>query len=207
MKPTATLMIPAVILLVLGSSRPGLTAEFAIDWYTIDGGGGTFGTGGGFGLGGTIGQPDAGRMSGDAFGLFSGFWSWCQPGDFNGDGSLDDQDFAIFLAAFGRHTGEPAYVSTCDLDGDGTISLADYQTWLRSYRAFVGNPQAPVPVGTPGDLDFDGDVDLADFGNLQGCLAAPPERAFVCVLKFDFNGDGRVDMTDFAEFATVFSGP
>ena len=207
MRSTATLMIPAMILLVLGASRPGLTAEFSIDWYTVDGGGGTFGTGGGFGLGGTIGQPDAGQMSGDAYGLFAGFWSWCQPGDFNGDGSLNGQDFAIFLAAFGRHTGELAYVSACDLDGDGTISLADYQIWLRSYRAFVGNPQAPVPAGMPGDLDFDGDVDLADFGNLQSCLVGSPERAFVCVVKFDFNGDERVDMADFAEFATVFTGP
>jgi len=41
----------------------------------------------------------------------------------------------------------------------------------------------------------------------MGCLAGSPERAFVCVLKFDFNGDGRVDMTDFAEFAAVFTGP
>ena len=36
---------------------------YALDWSTIDGGGGTS-TGGVYAVSGTIGQPDAGRMSG-----------------------------------------------------------------------------------------------------------------------------------------------
>lgn len=48
-------------------------AQYAIDWYTIDGGGGTS-SGGGYTLSGTIGQPDAGTLSGGNFTLQGGFW-------------------------------------------------------------------------------------------------------------------------------------
>lgn len=50
-------------------------AQFAIDWYTIDGGGGTS-TGGVYAVSGTIGQPDAGpTMTGGNYSLTGGFWS------------------------------------------------------------------------------------------------------------------------------------
>jgi len=47
--------------------------SYAIDWFTIDGGGGTS-TGGVYSVSGTIGQPDAGAMSGGNFTLEGGFW-------------------------------------------------------------------------------------------------------------------------------------
>jgi hypothetical protein len=47
--------------------------NFAIDWFTIDGGGGTS-TGGVYSVSGTIGQPDAGTMSGGTYSLVGGFW-------------------------------------------------------------------------------------------------------------------------------------
>jgi hypothetical protein len=47
--------------------------SYSIDWYTIDGGGGTS-TGGVYSLSGTIGQPDAGTMSGGNYSLVGGFW-------------------------------------------------------------------------------------------------------------------------------------
>ena len=46
---------------------------YSIDWFTIDGGGGTS-TGGVYSVSGTIGQPDAGHMSGGNFTLDGGFW-------------------------------------------------------------------------------------------------------------------------------------
>jgi hypothetical protein len=49
-------------------------AEYRIDWYTIDSGGGTS-SGGSYQLSGTIGQPDAGRASGGDFELVGGFWA------------------------------------------------------------------------------------------------------------------------------------
>ena len=50
------------------------SAQYYIDWSTIDGGGGTS-TGGVYSVTGTIGQPDAGAMSGGPFTLQGGFWS------------------------------------------------------------------------------------------------------------------------------------
>lgn len=47
---------------------------FTIDWHTIDGGGGTS-TFGQYTLSGTIGQPDAGPMTGGNYTLQGGFWS------------------------------------------------------------------------------------------------------------------------------------
>jgi hypothetical protein len=47
--------------------------QYSIDWFTIDSGGGTS-TGGVFSVSGTIGQPDAGHMSGGTFTLDGGFW-------------------------------------------------------------------------------------------------------------------------------------
>src|SRR6059036_3754082 len=47
--------------------------QYKIDWFTIDGGGGTS-SGGPYTLSGTIGQPDAGRLAGGSFVLEGGFW-------------------------------------------------------------------------------------------------------------------------------------
>jgi hypothetical protein len=48
--------------------------SYAIDWFTIDGGGGTS-TGGVYSLSGTIGQPDAGpALTGRPYTLQGGFW-------------------------------------------------------------------------------------------------------------------------------------
>jgi hypothetical protein len=59
-------------LLSAGPALPAL-GQFAIPWHTIDGGGGTS-TGGVYSVSGTIGQPDAGAMSGGPFTLHGGFW-------------------------------------------------------------------------------------------------------------------------------------
>ncbi len=48
--------------------------NFAIDWFTIAGGGGTS-TGGVYSVSGTIGPPDAGASSGGNFSLIGGFWA------------------------------------------------------------------------------------------------------------------------------------
>ena len=47
--------------------------SYSIDWSTIDGGGGGS-TGGVYAVTGTIGQPDAGTMSGGTYTLNGGFW-------------------------------------------------------------------------------------------------------------------------------------
>src|SRR2546423_10495314 len=54
-------------LLVVGLAiNARAAASYSIDWFTVDGGGGTS-TGGSYSLSGTIGQPDAGRLSGGSY--------------------------------------------------------------------------------------------------------------------------------------------
>lgn len=48
-------------------------AQYSLDWSTMDSGGGTS-TGGVYAVTGTIGQPDAGTMTGGPFELLGGFW-------------------------------------------------------------------------------------------------------------------------------------
>ena len=64
----------AILLLWMFGGAVAFAQNYSIDWFTIDGGGGTS-TGGVFSISGTIGQPDAGRMSGGNFTVEGGFWS------------------------------------------------------------------------------------------------------------------------------------
>lgn len=59
---------------VFGLTGSVLAQSYSIDWFTIDGGGGVS-TGGVFSVSGTIGQPDAGTMSGGDYSVTGGFWS------------------------------------------------------------------------------------------------------------------------------------
>jgi hypothetical protein len=49
--------------------------SYAIDWYSIDGGGALTSSAGNVALAGTIGQADAGAHSGGVYELRSGFWA------------------------------------------------------------------------------------------------------------------------------------
>ena len=71
--------------LLLASLASSLVAgpDYRLDWFSIDGGGGTS-TGGDYALRGTIGQPDAtpGTLTGGSYSLQGGFWAgWFLPGD------------------------------------------------------------------------------------------------------------------------------
>jgi hypothetical protein len=67
------LMISACLLAAAASAQ-----FYSIDWHTTDGGGGTS-TGGVYSVSGTIGQHDAGAMSGGIFSLTGGFWGALVP--------------------------------------------------------------------------------------------------------------------------------
>ena len=68
-------LLPVFCFIILHSSfcLRAWAQSYSIDWFTIDGGGGTS-TGGVYSVSGTIGQPDAGKMSGGNFTVDGGFW-------------------------------------------------------------------------------------------------------------------------------------
>src|SRR5262245_32731291 len=114
-------------------------AQYDLSWRTIDGGGAMFSTGGSFTLGGTIGQPDAGRVSGGAFSLSGGFWfagsdspcgSGCT-GDLDHNCAVALSDLTILLSHFGEPSG--ASPDQGDLNGDGAVSLSDLTILLSHF--------------------------------------------------------------------------
>jgi hypothetical protein len=70
-----TLFLALIAFLLLSSvARAQSGGGYDLTWSTIDGGGYTWSEGGGYSLGGTIGQPDAGALSGGGYTLAGGFW-------------------------------------------------------------------------------------------------------------------------------------
>jgi hypothetical protein len=69
------MILTLLVILFPVFSLPAQAQSYAIPWWTVDGGGGTS-SGGGYILSGTIGQPDAGVISGGDYNLTGGFWSF-----------------------------------------------------------------------------------------------------------------------------------
>jgi len=110
---------------------------FSIDWFTIDGGGGTS-SGGGFTLSGTIGQPDAGTLSGGGFTLRGGFWPGassapqpCNVADLSETfGILDLADIDVFI------NGVVANDPVADIAPPfGVIDLVDIDNFILAFLA------------------------------------------------------------------------
>jgi hypothetical protein len=74
MRRLSLLLVTTLILLIAISVAVAQTGNWGLTWHTIDGGGGTSLGGDQFALSGTIGQPEAGKMSGGIYALQGGFW-------------------------------------------------------------------------------------------------------------------------------------
>jgi hypothetical protein len=60
----------------------------------------------------------------------------------------------------------------------------------------------PCPF-TCGDLDGDGQINLADFFAFANCMGQPPDSSQECLCA-DMDGSGAVDLHDFALFSVLF---
>ncbi len=74
MRRTAILLVLTVLLPLTSIALAQSGGGYDLTWSTVDGGGYTFSSGGDYSLGGTIGQPDAGVLSGGDYTLIGGFW-------------------------------------------------------------------------------------------------------------------------------------
>lgn len=77
------ILFPIVLALLIGISTANAQhsdepvspqSGYSIDWYTIDGGGAMNTSGGSYSLSSSIGQSDAGSLSGGVYTLNGGFW-------------------------------------------------------------------------------------------------------------------------------------
>ncbi len=84
----------------------------------------------------------------------------------------------------------------------------------RDYDGHIGYDESDtdIIIGTPPcDGNRDGQVNLADYGILAECLFGPeispdpasPYTESQCLLAYDLDDDGDVDLEDFGEFAAV----
>ena len=154
---TKRLVTLAGAAMILALAPSAFAQDFAINWYTIDGGGG-FSTGGDFELEGTIGQPDAGptagAMTGGDFELTGGFWvvaATSDPcaaflcGDANCDAAFDGADIDAFFVALGDPPAWDATYPDCDrvcvadINGDNTVDGAD----IDAFFAALGDGMCP----------------------------------------------------------------
>lgn len=109
-------------------------AQLQVDWYTIDGGGGTS-SGGGLTLSGTFGQPDAGGASGGAIEMRCGFWA-AIPGcrvDLDSDGQVTSADLATCVSLW--FASVQAGTLEADFDGNGAVTPADVGLFVQAWFA------------------------------------------------------------------------
>lgn len=113
-------------------SRSAWANTYDCRWYTFDAGGGDS-TGGAFRVLGTIGQPDAGKLTGGTYTLEGGFWvslpasppcNGFSPCDTNCDGSLNGFDIAGFADAL-HGAGSACSPCNSDANGDGSVNGFD----------------------------------------------------------------------------------
>ncbi len=130
MKLITTLSLSAAML-TASTAR----AQFSMDWYTIDAGGGDT-VGGTFALSSTIGQPDAGALTGGAFQITGGYWAGTIPACYaNCDGStvvpiLNVNDFQCFLNKF---AAADLYANCDNSTNPPVLNVNDFQCFLNKY--------------------------------------------------------------------------
>lgn len=136
MKAATTLSAFKITAAVASSFAVG-GPPYAIDWHTIDGGGG-ISSGGGYAVSGTIGQHDAsGALTSGGYTVTGGFWvgvggasDACNEADLSEPfGILDLSDINAFVSAF--VTQGPA----ADIVPDGIFDLADIGAFVGAFVA------------------------------------------------------------------------
>ena len=125
--------------------------DYEIPRWTVDGGGDMWGYGDDYELSGTIGQPDAGAMTGGDFELTGGFWfvaggPTILRGDLNCDGSVDFGDinpFVLILTNFQawQQTYQGCPWQNGDIDGNGSVDFGD----INPFVALLTRHELPIP--------------------------------------------------------------
>ncbi len=118
------------------------------------------------------------------------------PGPDGNAGTADD-DFRLSASSPAINAGDPSVVlasEVTDLDGHARVLCG---------RVDIGAYEFGI-----GDFNCDLQVNLLDVGELPACLTGPSGGPFAAGCEsFDFDGDGDVDLADFAAIELLFVGP
>jgi len=87
--------------------------------------------------------------------------------------------------------------------GTGTTQLfADYAIPVQGHVQYLD-----LGVRVRGDWNGDTRLALDDYGHLDDCMEGPAAAVLgQCVAVFDFDGNSRVDLADYASFQKAFTG-
>jgi hypothetical protein len=121
-------------------------AQYDISWHTIDGGGTMQAGGGSYTLGGTIGQPDAGLLTGGIYSIKGGFWlggnALVGVGDGDGDAGELPRSFRLH-ATFPNPLVHRSVVGF-DLPQARSVRILVYDAAGRLARTLA---EGPLPAG------------------------------------------------------------
>ena len=131
-----TFVLPLAAALLLTAGAVAEAQPFVIDWFTIDGGGGTS-RGGNYTLSGTIGQPDAGALSGGGYTLEGGFWPGIVVATTTGAPTL-----------FIQPAGINVIISWSPATAGFTLEQTDNLSSPVWSAGPTGNPTTPIPAGS-----------------------------------------------------------
>jgi hypothetical protein len=95
-----------------------------------------------------------------------------------------------------------------DVNGDGIVDMAIGRRYEIDSHTEADFGRVDVLFGRRmGDVDLDDDIDLTDFQYWTMCMTGPTddEALFTGCQVFDFNHDGRVDLSDFGGFQATFA--
>jgi hypothetical protein len=121
-------MLPCATVVLIASLGVALAQDYELTWVTIGGGADMSSSTGEYEATGTAGQPDAGVMSGGTYTATGGFLPGVViPGDCDGDGDVDLDDFAgLDLCLAGPGGGLAAGCGCLDFDSDNDVDLGDF---------------------------------------------------------------------------------
>ena len=128
---TRVLLLPLSALLL---SPNGRAQDYSIDWFNIGGGGGTSAEQT-YSLSGTVGQPDAGEMTGGTYTLQGGFWP----------GLIVPSDTGAPTLLIQQTAGNVTISWSPAAPGFVLEETADLTTPSWSPASAAGNPTAPIP--------------------------------------------------------------
>jgi hypothetical protein len=190
---------------------------YDLSWNTVDGGGGTFSAGGIYTLGGTIGQPDAGQMSGGVYGLTGGFWGVAAPvlvGHVSWQGrTVGTNAYRLPITLTLKLGSTEVNYASQPTDASGYFSTSVGSLPNGTYNWRVKDPKYLANAGTvtltgasilvqemglmkAGDCDNNNVINVQDFNILKGTFGKSQgdpgydDRA-------DFTGDSLVNIVDF----------
>lgn len=118
--------------------------------------------------------------------------------DYNGDGKVDKADVHEFLQEYTNNIGNDQGLdpSKYDINGDGKVAMDDISQMLSDINSNPNTTQQDGKTELSRDVDGDGKFTHKDVAKLTQEIVNTPSGEEPDVSKYDFNGDGHVNVSD-----------